>query len=130
MLRIPTLVGLAFIASAASAANFDNRSGRYSFTPLPSAEAEMKRMNTIMELSDQQPTGRYVRKGETVRVNVGGMPSGYRARDGRLPSHDRKLVAESAGRAAAQRQQPVRRQAERSAVHHDHRARRQARHVD
>jgi hypothetical protein len=80
MLRIPTLVGLAFIASAASAANFDNRSGRYSFTPLPSAEAEMKRMNTIMQLSDQQPTGRYVRKGETVRVNVGGMPSGYRAR--------------------------------------------------
>lgn len=80
MLRIPTLVGLAFIASAASAANFDHRSGRYSFTPLPSAEAEMKRMNTIMELSDQQPTGRYVRKGETVRVKVGGMPSGYRAR--------------------------------------------------
>ncbi|MFP3435405.1 S-layer protein, partial [Paraburkholderia sp. SIMBA_061] len=71
---------LAFIASAASATNFDNRSGRYSFTPLPSAEAEMKRMNTIMQLSDQQPTGRYVRKGETVRVNVGGMPSGYRAR--------------------------------------------------
>jgi len=65
MLRIPTLVSLAFLASAASAAHFDNQSGRYSFTPLPSAEAEMKRMNTIMELSDQQPTGRYVRKGET-----------------------------------------------------------------
>ena len=80
MLRIPTLVSLAFLASAASAAHFDNQSGRYSFTPLPSAEAEMKRMNTIMELSDQQPTGRYVRKGETVRVNVGGMPGGYRAR--------------------------------------------------
>jgi hypothetical protein len=79
MLRIPTLVGLACIASAASAANFDNRSGRYSFTALPSAEAEMKRMNTIMELSDQQPTGRYVRMGETVRVNVSGMPNGYRA---------------------------------------------------
>lgn len=65
----------AVLFSSAAAADFDNEAGVYTLTTLPSAQSEAERMDR-MQLSDQQPAGRFVRKGETLIVSVDDLPEG------------------------------------------------------
>jgi hypothetical protein len=78
-------VVLTSIASA-QAMQLDNEAGRYVLDALPSAESEARRMDR-MQLSDQQPAGRHVRRGETLTITVTGLPAahGLEARVGFLP---------------------------------------------
>ena len=58
------------------ASEFDNEVGVYTLTALPDPVSEAKRMDR-MQLSDQQPVGREVRRGETVVISVEGLPAGF-----------------------------------------------------
>ncbi len=67
---------LALLSSAVSASTFDNEAGRYRLTALPDAVAEAERMDR-MQLCDQQPAGRHVRKNELITITAGDLPSGF-----------------------------------------------------
>lgn len=67
---------LALLAAPLSASTFDNEVGRYRLTALPEAGSEAERMDR-MALSDQQPSGRHVGKGESITVTVAGLRDGY-----------------------------------------------------
>lgn len=56
----------------ASATDFHNETGRYILHPLPDATLEQKRMDNL-RLSDQQPFGRYVKRGDYVEINTEGL---------------------------------------------------------
>lgn len=70
------LGALALLSAPALASTFDNESGRYVLDALPSADAEATRMDR-MQLLDQQPAGRHVRKGETVIVTASDFPEDF-----------------------------------------------------
>lgn len=55
---------------------YDNETGLYRLPALPSAEFEAARMDRS-ELCDEQPTGRYVARGETLNIQVEGLPDGF-----------------------------------------------------
>lgn len=74
-MRFATFV-LALLSGALSASTFDNEAGRYRLTALPDAVAEAERMDR-MQLCDQQPAGRHVRKNERITITVGDLPDGY-----------------------------------------------------
>jgi len=67
---------LALFVTPLLASEFDNEAGIYTLTALPDPVREAKRMDR-MQLSDQQPAGREVRRGETVAISVEGLPAGY-----------------------------------------------------
>lgn len=57
------------------ASEIDNDAGHYRLSTLPSAASEAKRMDR-MELDDQQPAGRWLRRGESAVITVEGLPRG------------------------------------------------------
>ena len=67
---------LALWSPPLTASTFDPAAGRYVLTALPDAEREAQRMDR-MQLCDQQPAGRYVRKGETITITASAVPNGY-----------------------------------------------------
>ena len=67
---------LALFVTPLLASEFDNEAGVYTLTALPDPVSEAKRMDR-MQLSDQQPAGREVRRGETVAISVEGLPAGF-----------------------------------------------------
>lgn len=71
------IIFIAFLLmyNSSFAASIDNAKGVYVIMPLPSASAEAKRMDRTMQLSDQQPSGRYLRAGESLTVSVRGVLS-------------------------------------------------------
>ena len=70
------LCALALASPHLRASTFDNEAGRYRLTALPQADREALRMDR-MQLCDQQPAGRYLRKGESISVSTAGLPEGY-----------------------------------------------------
>lgn len=70
------IAALALVSTPALASTFDNEAGRYVLDALPSADAEAERMDRML-LNDQQPAGRFVRKGETVNITASGFPEDY-----------------------------------------------------
>jgi hypothetical protein len=74
LIRLPLYLLLGAVPAHAS--RLDNEAGQYVLDALPAAAAEARRMDR-MELSDQQPAGRHVRRGESLTVTVGGMPRGH-----------------------------------------------------
>lgn len=68
-------IAAVLLSSCAAAADFDNEAGVYTISALPSAQSEAERMDR-MALSDQQPAGRFVRKGETLMIGVDDLPDG------------------------------------------------------
>ena len=66
----------ALLSSSLSASTFDNEAGHYRLTALPDAVDEAKRMDR-MQLCDQQPAGRHVRKNEWITTHVSALPSGF-----------------------------------------------------
>lgn len=67
---------LALFSTSASASTFDNESGRYELSALPEAAEEAERMGR-MELCDQHPAGRHVRKGEIIVITTAELPEGF-----------------------------------------------------
>lgn len=67
---------LALQASPNAASTLDNEAGEYTLSALPDPLREAERMDR-MQLSDQQPAGRQVRKGETLIVHTSGLPPGF-----------------------------------------------------
>jgi hypothetical protein len=80
------LGGMLLVGAPAHALHLDNEAGEYVLEALPSAAAEARRMDR-MELSDQIPAGRHVKRGETLTITVSGLPAGHdlEARVGFLP---------------------------------------------
>lgn len=74
LLLIPLSWALA--STPVLASTFDNEAGLYRLSALPDAEREAVRMDR-MQLCDQQPAGLYLRKGESVTINVKGLPEGF-----------------------------------------------------
>ncbi len=76
-MRLPLIATLllALPANPLPASEFDNEAGEYTLTALPDPLREARRMDR-MQLSDQQPAGRHVRKGETISIVVNGLQSG------------------------------------------------------
>lgn len=70
------LVWLALLALPAGASTLDNEAGEYTLSALPDPQREAERMDR-MQLSDQQPAGRQVRKGETLVIHTTGLPPGF-----------------------------------------------------
>ncbi len=95
-MRFATCV-LALLSGALSASTFDNEAGRYRLTALPDATVEAERMDR-MQLCDQQPAGRHVRKTELITITVGNLPDGYTldALIGFLPMWGSKLDQQEA----------------------------------
>lgn len=79
-LRLPmvrfVLCGALLGVAPAHALRLDNEAGQYVLDALPSAAAEARRMDR-MELSDQIPAGRHVRRGETLTITVSGLPRSH-----------------------------------------------------
>lgn len=78
-MRLPLFAAfaLALPAIPVLASEFDNEAGEYTLTALPDPVREAQRMDRL-QLSDQQPAGRHVRKGETITIVVEGLPAGAR----------------------------------------------------
>lgn len=74
--RLIFLGALALLSTSSAASTFDNEAGRYRLTALPDAEDEAVRMDR-MQLCDQQPAGRYLRKGERFTIQVDGLPDDF-----------------------------------------------------
>ena len=70
------LCALALVSPSLPASSFDNETGHYRLTALPEADREAVRMDR-MQLCDQQPAGVYLRKGETVILDVRGLPKDF-----------------------------------------------------
>lgn len=62
--------------AALGAAEYDNEAGHYTLAALPDPAREAQRMDR-QQLSDQQPAGRSVRRGETLTIDVAELPAGY-----------------------------------------------------
>lgn len=75
-MRLVLLLSALWCGAALSAAELDNESGRYVLSPLPDPVREARRMDR-MQLSDQQPAGRFVRRGETLVIQVQGLTAGH-----------------------------------------------------
>lgn len=67
---------LASLAAPLAASEFDNEAGEYTISALPDPVREAKRMDRL-QLSDQQPAGRHVSAGETLSIEVEGLPRGF-----------------------------------------------------
>jgi len=76
LLALPSAFALLLFSASLIASSFDNEGGRYRLTALPDAVLEAERSDR-MQLCDQQPAGRYVRKNELVTVTVAALPSGH-----------------------------------------------------
>lgn len=70
------LLFLLFAPAVWAQPHYDNFAGRYRLPALPSAEFEANRMDRN-ELCDEQPTGRYVARGETLTITVEGLPEDF-----------------------------------------------------
>src|SRR5258705_12249904 len=67
--RLATILLTCVAVNSVLASTFDNESGNYQLSALPDAASEARRMDR-MQLDDQQPAGRYLRKGETITLAV------------------------------------------------------------
>ena len=67
---------IASLSTAALSSTYDNEAGVYTLNALPDPEREAARMDR-MQLSDQQPAGRYVRRGETLTITTEGLPEDF-----------------------------------------------------